>query len=63
MNRLRHDAAVAVAQANLNVVASQFPPSSHKDLWEQFYRIALAGLEALAIQEERMQQRLRPSRN
>ena len=61
--RLQHDAAVAIAQACLDVVASCVHPSCHKEAWDEFYRIAVAGLEALAIQAERMQQRLKPSAN
>ena len=61
--RLQHDAAVAIAQACLDVVASCVHPSCHKEAWDEFYRIAVAGLEAFCIQAERMQQRLKPSAN
>ena len=61
--RLKHDTAVAIAQACLDVVASCIEPVCHPDAKEEFYHIAMAGMEALAIQEERMQQRLKPSTN
>ena len=61
--RLQHDAAVAIAKACLDVVASCVHPSCHKDAWDEFYMIAKSGIEAYEIQLNRMQQRLHPSNN
>jgi hypothetical protein len=61
--RLQHDAAVAIAKACLDVVASCIHPSCHKDAWDEFYLIAKSGIEAYEIQADRMLHRLRPSRN
>lgn len=61
--RLQHDAAVAIATACLDVVASCIHPSCHKDAWDEFYMIAKSGIEAYEIQADRMQHRLRPSKN
>jgi hypothetical protein len=61
--RLIHDAAVAIATACLDVVASCIHPSCHKDAWDEFYMIARSGIEAYEIQVNRTQHRLRPSKN
>jgi hypothetical protein len=61
--RLQHDAAAAIAKACLDVVASCIHPCCHKDAWEEFYRIAKTGIETYEIHVDRMQHRLRPSRN
>jgi len=61
--RLQHDAAVAIAKACLDVVASCIHPSCHKDAWDEFYMIAKAGIEAYEIRVERVQHRLHPSKN
>jgi hypothetical protein len=63
MVRLQHDAAVAIAQACLDAVASCVHPSCHKDAWQEFYQIARAGLESYEQMARRQEQRLRPSRN
>jgi len=61
--RLQHDAAVAIAKACLDVVASCVHPSCHKDAWDEFYLIAKSGIEDYEIQVDRMQHRLHPSNN
>jgi hypothetical protein len=61
--RLQHDAATAIAQASLEVVESCVHPVCHKDAWEEFYRIALAGIEAYCLQQDRLQQRMNPTNN
>jgi len=61
--RLPHDTAMAMAQAILDVVASCVHPSMHRDAFDEFFAICKAGIEAFNIQQQRMQQRLRPGRN
>jgi len=61
--RFQHDAAVAIAKACLNVIASCVHPSCHKDAWEEFYMIVKSGIESYEIQTHRMLHRLHPSRN
>jgi hypothetical protein len=61
--RLQHDAAVAIAKACLDVVASCIHPCCHKDAWDEFYMIAKSGIEAYEIQADRMLHRLRPLEN
>jgi hypothetical protein len=61
--RLCHDAAFAMATALLEIVQNCIRPEEHKDAFNEFYRVALSGIEAYCIQAERMQQRLYPSRN
>jgi hypothetical protein len=61
--RLQRDAAAAIAQASLDVVESCVHPSCHRDAWDEFFRIALAGIEAYCIQQDRMRHRLQPTSN
>jgi hypothetical protein len=61
--RIQHDAAIAIAKACLDVVASCIHPSCHKDAWEEFYQVAKAGIEGYEIQNQRMLQRLLPCKN
>ncbi len=61
--RPKHDVAVAIAQASLDVVASCVRPELHKDVWEEFYRIALAGVESFDVMRDRTRHRLRPTNN
>jgi hypothetical protein len=61
--RLVHDTAVAIAQTCLDVVSSSVHPSCHKDVWDEFYTIAKAGIEAFCVYQDRINQRLRPLDN
>jgi len=61
--RLQHDAAMAMAKAILDVVASCLHPDCHRDAFDEFVAICKAGVESYDIQRERMQKRLRPGRN
>jgi hypothetical protein len=61
--RLRHDAAVAGAQALLDMVGPALLPGERKDFWEESYRVLVAMLESYDIQAEREVSRLRPSKN
>ena len=61
--RLQHDAAVAIAKACLDVIAPSIHPELDKQVWQSFYEVAKAGIEAYEVQVDRMQHRLHPSRN
>ena len=61
--RLRHDSAVAGAQALLDMVGPALLPAERKDFWEESYRILVALLEAYDQQAQREAARLTPSRN
>jgi hypothetical protein len=52
-----------MAKALLEIVQDCIREEEHRDALEEFYRVAHAGLEAFCIQDERMRQRLKPSRN
>jgi hypothetical protein len=61
--RLCHDAAMAIATALLDTVRNCLREEEWLDARNEFYRIVLAGIEAMCIQDARMQQRLNPSSN
>jgi hypothetical protein len=59
----RPDAAVAIARAILDVVAPCLRPEERRDAFEEFYRVADAGLEAYEASVRAAGARLRPSAN
>lgn len=61
--RLQHETAVAIAKACLDVIFRCIHPALHKQAWELFYEVAKTGIEAYEIKVDRMQHRLRSSRN
>ncbi len=60
--RLRHDAAVAGAQALLDMVGPVLLPAERKDFWDESYRILKAMLESYDLHAQG-ETRLKPSRN
>jgi hypothetical protein len=52
-----------MATALLEVVQSRIEQADRRHAFAEFYRVCLAGVEAFCIQAERMQQRMKPSRN
>jgi hypothetical protein len=52
-----------MAAALLEIVENCIREDERNDAFAEFYRVAHAGLEAFCIQDERMRQRLKPSRN
>lgn len=61
--RLIHDAAFLMAERILRTVKDCLYESDHGVAFEEFYQICKGQLEKYETQAERMQQRLRPSRN
>ncbi len=61
--RLKHDCAMAMAKALLDMVAHNYREDEHRDVFEAFYTACKAGIEAYAINDDRMQRRLRPLNN
>jgi hypothetical protein len=61
--RLQQDAAFAMARALLEIVPNCIRPEEHRDAFNEFYHVCKAGLEAFSVQQARMEQRSRPSRN
>jgi len=52
-----------MAKALLDIVQKCIRDEERQDCFTEFYRVVHAGIDAYAIQEARMQQRLNPSRN
>jgi hypothetical protein len=61
--RLLHDAAVAMAQALLDIVKPCLREEERLDAFSEFYIVCKAGVEAYEIQKSRMLTRLNPTRN
>ena len=61
--RLTHDCAVALAHALLEVVEACLTEAERRAAYDRFYLICKAGLDSYQIQQDRLQQRLRPTRN
>jgi hypothetical protein len=52
-----------MATALLDLIQNCIREEERRDAFEEFYRVCLAGLEAHALQEERLQRRIGPSEN
>ena len=61
--RLIHDAAFQMAREILGTVKDCLYEQEHRDAFETFYQICQQGLESYETQTDRMEKRLRPSRN
>ena len=61
--RLINDTAMAIAQAMLDLVGPCIREETHSDAFAEFFTVAKAGLEAFCIQQDRMRQRLSPTKN
>jgi hypothetical protein len=61
--RLIHDTAMAMAQAILDLVAPCLREEEQMEAFGEFYIACKAGIEVFCIQQDRMRQRLRPTRN
>ena len=62
--RLTHDCAVALAHALLEVVEPCLTEEADlRAAYDRFYLICKAGLDSYQIQQDRLAQRLRPTRN
>ena len=61
--RLIHDAAFVMAEAIMRTVEDCLYESEHRVAFEEFYQICKRQLEEYETLTNRMQQRLRPSRN
>ena len=62
-SRLVHDTAWATAQHILEVFAPLLREEEQREAFAEIYVRVKAGIECLEIQSERMQQRMKPSRN
>ncbi len=61
--RLQHDAAMAMAQAILDIVGGCLREDEHRDAFEEFVAVCKAGIESYDVMRNRMQQRLNPANN
>jgi hypothetical protein len=63
MSRLTHDIAWSTALSILNVFAPLLREKEQKEAFGEIYNRVITGIESLETQWQRMQQRLKPSRN
>jgi hypothetical protein len=61
--RLIHDAAMAMAQASLDIVVPCLLEMERSDAINEFYAVCKAGIEAYEIQRNRILMRMNPTRN
>ena len=62
-HRLIHDAAFMMAEEILRTVKDCLYDLEHQEAFQEFYTIAQRNLELYETQADRMEKRLRPSRN
>ena len=62
-HRLIHDSAFSMAEGILRTVKDCLYEFEHRDAFEEFYQICKRQLEEYETLADRMQKRLRPSRN
>ncbi len=62
-NRLVSDCARMMGKALLDLIAHNYRPEEHHDIWEAFTEVCRAGIEAYEIQSRRLEQRLQPGIN
>jgi hypothetical protein len=60
--RLIHDTAFSTATMLLEVVGLCLPLEHQKAVFDEFYRVVKAGIEAHDLQQEQMENRLHPIR-
>jgi hypothetical protein len=58
--RLKDEAAAMMAQAAMEVIESCIDPVCHRDAYDEFLRIAHAGLDSYEVMRLRMAHRLNP---
>jgi hypothetical protein len=58
--RLVNETAFNMTRALLGLIAHNFREEEHRDIFEEFFNVCRAGLEAYCLQDDRMQQNLRP---
>ena len=61
--RLIHDVAYATSRHILELIAGCISEEDHPDAFAAVYERVKAGIEAYEIQNNRMEQRLKPGRN
>lgn len=61
--RLVHDTAFTAATKLLEIVGLALPAEHQKDVFDEFYHVVRAAVEAYGIQDARERQRINPSRN
>ena len=61
--RLIHDTAIAMAQALVDLLGPCIREDERRDARDELYCVCKAGLEAFCLHQDRMQQRLKPTRN
>ena len=62
-HRLIHDWAFQMAREILGTVKDCLREEEHRDAFQEFYMICQRGLESYETQADRMEKRLRPSKN
>ena len=62
-HRVIHDSAFQMARELLGTVKDCLREEEHRDAFEEFYTICKNGLESYEVQADRMEKRLKPSRN
>lgn len=61
--RLCNDVALMITQHCIELLVNVLDEEQKKQAMEGIYQICLAGIEAYAIQDDRLQRRLRPLQN
>ncbi len=59
--RLINETAFTMTRALLGMIAHNFREEEHRDIFEEFFNVCKAGLEAHCLQDARMQHHLHPT--
>jgi hypothetical protein len=61
--RIIDDHARATAKALLDLIAHNYRPEEHLEIWQAFTEVCRAGIESYVIESQRLESRVRPSKN
>jgi hypothetical protein len=61
--RMIHDRAFVMTKEIVGKIAHNYREEELRDMFEEFFAVCKDGLQALCLEQERLDQRLRPTNN